>query len=321
MRDYILRRVLLVIPSVFVLTVLVFGMVRLLPGDVVDTIAAQLSGGRGGEIDPALKERIRKDLGLDRPIYIQYFVWISEIVRGDLGASLLTKIDIVEDIKRRFPITFELVIFTLVLMVVWGLSIGIFSAVRQDSWMDYVLRSVAILGLSVPFFWTAVLLLLFGSLWFNWSPPWGVNEFFDDPWLNIQQFFFPAMILAVSQGSQVARMTRATVLEVMRQDYIRTARAKGLVDRAILMRHALKNAMIPVVSLIGINFAFALGGTVVLEQIWGLPGMGQLMLAAIKQRDYPVIQAVILFTGTLVMIINLLVDLSYGWLNPRIRYR
>ena len=321
MRDYILRRVLLVIPSVFVLTLLVFGMVRLLPGDVVDTIAAQLSGGRGGEIDPALKEKIRKDLGLDQPIYIQYFVWISEIVRGDLGASLLTKIDIVEDIKRRFPITFELVIFTLVLMVLWGLSIGIFSAVRQDSWMDYVLRSVAIIGLSVPFFWTAVLLLLFGSLWFNWSPPWGVNEFFDDPWLNIQQFFFPAMILAVSQGSQVARMTRATVLEVMRQDYIRTARAKGLVDRAILVRHALKNAMIPVVSLIGINFAFALGGTVVLEQIWGLPGMGQLMLAAIKQRDYPVIQGVILFTGTLVMIINLLVDLSYGWLNPRIRYR
>ena len=321
MRDYIIRRVMLVIPSVFVLTVLVFGMVRLLPGDVVDTIAAQLSGGRGGEIDPETKERIRRELGLDKPIYIQYFVWIGQIVRGDLGKSLLTKIDIVEDIKRRFPVTFELVIFTLVLMVVWGLSVGIFSAIRQDSWMDYVLRSVAIIGLSVPFFWTAVLLLLFGSLWFNWSPPWGVNEFFHDPWLNIQQFFFPAVILAVSQGSQVARMTRATVLEVMRQDYIRTARAKGLVERAILSRHALKNAMIPVVSLIGINFAFALGGTVVLEQIWGLPGMGQLMLGAIKQRDYPVIQAVILFTGTLVMIINLLVDLSYGWLNPRIRYR
>ena len=321
MRDYIIRRVMLVIPSVFVLTLLVFGMVRLLPGDVVDTIAAQLSGGRGGIIDPETKERIRQELGLDRPIYIQYFVWIGQIVRGDLGASLITKIDIVEDIKRRFPVTFELVILTLVLMVLWGLSVGIFSAIRQDSWMDYVLRSVAIIGLSVPFFWTAVLLLLFGSLWFNWSPPWGVNAFFDDPWLNIQQFFFPAVILAVSQGSQVARMTRATVLEVMRQDYIRTARAKGLVERAILSRHALKNAMIPVVSLIGINFAFALGGTVVLEQIWGLPGMGQLMLTAIKQRDYPVIQGVILFTGTLVMIINLFVDLSYGWLNPRIRYR
>ena len=321
MRDYIIRRVVLVIPSVFVLTVLVFGMVRLLPGDVVDTIAAQLSGGRGGEVDPETKARIRRDLGLDKPIYIQYFVWIGQIARGDLGKSLLTKIDIVEDIKRRFPVTFELVILTLVLMVLWGLSVGIFSAIRQDSWMDYVLRSVAIIGLSVPFFWTAVLLLLFGSLWFNWSPPWGVNAFFDDPWLNLQQFFFPAVILAVSQGSQVARMTRATVLEVMRQDYIRTARAKGLVERAILSRHALKNAMIPVVSLIGINFAFALGGTVVLEQIWGLPGMGQLMLTAIKQRDYPVIQGVILFTGTLVMIINLFVDLSYGWLNPRIRYR
>ena len=242
-------------------------------------------------------------------------------MRGDLGKSLITNFDIVKDIKNRFPITLELVILTLILMIVWGLTIGIISAVRQDSWIDYGLRSVAMLGLSVPFFWTAVLLLLFGSLWFNWSPPWGVNSLFDDPWANIQQFFVPAMILAVSQGSQVARMTRATILEVLRQDYVRTARAKGLVERTILVRHTLKNALIPVVGLIGINFAFALGGTVILEQIWGLPGMGQLMLTAIKNRDYPVIQGVILFTGVLVMLVNLLVDISYGWLNPRIHYQ
>ncbi|MCH7786003.1 MAG: ABC transporter permease [Chloroflexi bacterium] len=322
MREYVIRRLILVVPGLIVLTILVFGMVRLIPGDVVQIIAIQLSGGRGGgEVSPEVKAKLRRDLGLDKPIYIQYFVWMSSIVRGDLGNSLITDFPIVKDLKKRFPITLELVFFTLVLMIVWGLSIGIISAVRQDSWLDYGLRSVAILGLSVPFFWTAILLLLFGSLWLNWSPPFGVNPFFEDPWANIQQFFVPAMILAISQGSQVARMTRATILEVLRQDYVRTARAKGLIERTILVRHTLKNAMIPVVGLIGINFAFALGGTVILEQIWGLPGMGQLMLTAIKNRDYPVIQGVILFTGVLVMLVNLLVDISYGWLNPRIHYQ
>lgn len=322
MREYVIRRLILVVPGLIVLTILVFGMVRLIPGDVVQIIAIQLSGGRGGgEVSPEVKAKLRRDLGLDKPIYIQYFVWMSSIVRGDLGKSLITDFEVVKDIKKRFPITLELVFFTLVLMIVWGLTIGIISAVRQDSWLDYGLRSVAILGLSVPFFWTAILLLLFGSLWFNWSPPFGVNPFFEDPWANIQQFFVPAMILAVSQGSQVARMTRATILEVLRQDYVRTARAKGLIERTILVRHTLKNALIPVVGLIGINFAFALGGTVILEQIWGLPGMGQLMLTAIKNRDYPVIQGVILFTGVLVMLVNLLVDISYGWLNPRIHYQ
>lgn len=320
MRDYIIRRLLLVIPSVIVLTLLVFFMVRLVPGDAVDILAAQLSGGRGGMISQEAKDKLRRDLGLDKPIYIQYFVWVGNIFQGDLGKSMHTNVKVVDDIKKRFPITFELVVFTTVLMIVWGLAIGIISAVRQDTSIDYILRSIAILGLSVPFFWTAVLLLLFGSLWFNWSPPWGVNNFTDGPWENIQQFFPPAFILAISQGSQVARMTRATVLEVTRQDYVRTARAKGLMERTILYRHTLKNAMIPVVGLIGINFAFALGGTVVLEQIWGLPGMGQLMLTAIKQRDYPVIQGIILFTGGLVMLVNLVVDLSYAWLNPRIRF-
>ncbi len=322
MREYVIRRLVLVVPGLIVLTILVFGMVRLIPGDVVQIIAIQLSGGRGGgEVSPELKAKLRRDLGLDKPIYIQYFVCMSSIVQRDLGKSLITDFSILKDIKKRFPVTLELVIFTLVLMVVWGLSIGVISAVRQDSWLDYGLRSVAIFGLSVPFFWTAILLLLFGSLWFNWSPPFGVNSFFDEPWANIQQFFVPAMILAISQGSQVARMTRATILEVLRQDYVRTARAKGLIERTILVRHTLKNALIPVVGLIGINFAFALGGTVILEQIWGLPGMGQLMLTAIKQRDYPVIQGVILFTGILVMLVNLLVDISYGWLNPRIHYQ
>ncbi len=321
MREYVLRRLLLVVPSLVVLTVLVFGMVRMAPGDVVDVIAAQASGGRGGKIAPETKEKIRKQLGLDRPIYVQYFVWMGRVLRGDLGSSILTNVKVADDIRKRFPITLELVLFTTFLMTVWGLGIGVLSAVKQDTWLDYALRSLAIIGLSVPFFWTAVLLLLFGALWFHWSPPWGVNYFFDRPLQNIQQFFAPSIILAVSLGSAVARMTRATLLEVLRQDYIRTARAKGLMESAILNRHAMKNALIPVVGLIGIEFAFALGGTVILEQVWGLPGMGQLMLSAIKNRDYPVIQGVLLFLGALVMLINLLVDMSYAWLNPRIHFR
>jgi peptide/nickel transport system permease protein len=320
MRDYLIRRLLLVIPGLLVLTVFVFSMVRLVPGDVVHVIISMQGGGRGGSMDDEAKDRLRARLGLDKPIHIQYFVWMNDILHGNLGKGLHNRIPVIESIRDRFNVTLEIVIFTLALMIIWGLSIGIISAIQQDTWLDYILRSVAILGLSIPYFWTAVLLLLFGSIWFNWSPPFGVRNFFEEPWANLQQFFVPCILLAVSQGSAVSRMTRATILEVLRQDYIRTARSKGLVERVILTRHTLKNALIPVVGLIGINFAFALGGTVILEQIWALPGMGALMLVAIKQRDYPVIQGIILVLGLMVMVVNLMVDISYAWLNPRIRF-
>jgi peptide/nickel transport system permease protein len=320
MREYIIRRLFLVIPGVLVLTIFVFSLVRIVPGDVVDVIVYLQSGGRSTAMSPEIREKMRKSLGLDRPIHIQYLVWMGRVVRGDLGVSLHTKIPVVESIKGRFAVTLEIVVFTLTIMIVWGLAIGILAAVHQDTWIDYCLRTVAIAGLSIPYFWAAVLLLLFGSIWFNWSPPFGVRNFFEEPWANIQQFFVPSFLLGIAQGSAVARMTRATILEVFRNDYVRTARAKGLSENTVLMRHALKNALIPVVGLIGVNFAFALGGTVILEQIWALPGIGALMLLAIKHRDYTVIQGIILFLGTLVMIVNLLVDLSYAWLNPRIRY-
>jgi peptide/nickel transport system permease protein len=320
MREYVTRRVLLIIPGVFILTVIVFTMVRLIPGDAVIIIALQMSGGRSSNLTPELEERLRARLGLDKPIHMQYVTWISEVARGDLGRSMLTHTPVIDEIKKRFPVTLELVLMTLVLLVAWGLTIGTVSAIYQDTLADYVMRSIAILGLSVPFFWSAVLLLLFGSLWLNWSPPWGVISLTEEPLQNLQQFFVPAMLLAISQGSAVARMTRAAILEVLNQDYVRTARAKGLHERVVIARHTMKNAMIPVVGLIGVQFAFALGGSVILEQIWGLPGMGNLMLTAVKQRDYPTIQGVILFIGSLVMLVNVLVDLSYGWLNPRIRF-
>jgi len=321
LREYIIRRLLLVIPGVIVLTIFVFGLVRLVPGDAIDVIVQITTGYRSGGLSQEKRDELRASLGLDKPIYIQYFIWMSDVVRGDLGKGLHNKLPVLDTIKQRFAVTIELVVFTMFLMVIWGISIGIFSALHQDTWMDYLLRSVAIAGLSIPYFWTAVLLLLFGSLWFNWSPPFGMNNFIEDPWTNIQQFFAPSIILAIALGSALARMTRATIIEVMRQDYIRTARAKGLVDRTVLSRHALKNAMIPVVGLIGVEFAFALGGTVILERIWTLPGMGQLMLTAIERRNYPMIQGIILILGSLVMVVNLLVDLSYAWLNPRIRYQ
>ena len=321
MRQYLIRRMFMIIPGVFILTVFVFSMVRIVPGDVIEVIVGMQGGGRGGYMSSEMKDKVREQLGLNKPIYVQYFVWMGQIAKGDLGESLFNKIPVVDSLKKRYSVTLELIIITMAVMVVWGFLVGTISAVYQDTWVDYILRSVAVLGLSMPYFWIAILVVVFGSILFNWSPPLGVNHFLDGPKLNIEQFVLPAAILGISQGSAVARMTRATILEIVRQDYIRTARAKGLADRAILTRHTLRNAMIPVVGLIGITFAFSLGGTVILEQVWSLPGMGTLMLKAIQQRDYPVIQGIILVLGLMVMFTNLIVDLSYAWLNPRIRYQ
>ena len=320
MRQYIIRRVFLMIPGVLFLTIFVFSMVRIVPGDVIEVIVGMQGGGRGGYMSEEMKDKVRAQLGLDRPIHVQYFVWLGQIVRGDLGESLFNKIPVVETLRKRYSVTLELIIITMIIMVVWGMAVGTISAIHQDTWVDYVLRSVAVLGLSMPYFWIAILVVVFGSIFFNWSPPLGVNHFFEDPRLNLEQFVLPAAILGISQGSALARMTRATILEIVRQDFVRTAKAKGLADRVILTRHTLRNAMIPVVGLIGITFAFSLGGTIILEQVWSLPGIGTLMLRAIQQRDYPVIQGIIIVLGLLVMVTNLLVDLSYAWLNPRIRY-
>ena len=319
MREYAIRRILLIIPSALILSLFVFALVRLVPGDVVDAIASM--SGQGESLAPEVRTAIREQLGLDRPFAIQYAIWLGGVLKGDLGKSLHSKEPVISQLRKRFPVTLELVIIEITAVVIIGLSLGIFSAVRQDSWLDYALRSVAITGLSVPFFWTAVLLLLFGAIWFNWSPPFGFHPFFEEPGQNLQQFIPPAIILAIAQGSQVARMTRATILEVLHEDYIRTARAKGLSEQVVLGRHAIKNAMIPVVGLIGVQVAFAVGGTVILEQVFTLPGMGHLLINAITTRDYPVVQGIVLVIGVVVMVINLLVDLTYAWLNPKIRYR
>lgn len=319
MIPYLIRRVLLIIPTFFVVSVIVFAMIRLIPGDIVD----QMLEDRGG-IYGIDQDAIRERMGLNKPIHMQYLSWAGNFFRGDFGESLWNKRSGWEEFKRRFPVTFQLAAMTIVLASVWGIFVGVIAAIRQDSILDYALRTVSVVGLSVPYFWSSTLLIIFASLWFNWSsaviyiPPFGDRG---DFWGNMRLMIVPASLFAFAIGAPIARMTRATLLEVMRTDYIRTARAKGLGSRTVTNRHALKNAMIPVVAMIGIQAVFAVGGSTIMETIWRLPGLGQYIVDVVIFRDYTMLQALTMFIALIIIVINLLVDISYAWLDPRIRYR
>ena len=319
MIPFLIRRVLLIIPTFFIVSVIVFAMIRLIPGDIVD----QMLEDRGG-IYGIDQDAIRERMGLDKPIHEQYLSWAGNFFRGDFGESLWNKRSGWEEFKRRFPVTFQLATMTIVLASVWGVFVGIIAAIRQDSALDYTLRSVSVVGLSVPYFWSSTLVIIFASLWFNWSsaviyiPPFGDRG---DFWANMRLMIVPASLFAFAIGAPIARMTRATLLEVMRTDYIRTARAKGLGARIVINRHALKNAMIPVVAMIGIQAVFAVGGSTIMETIWRLPGLGQYIVDVVLFRDYTMLQALTMFIALIIIVINLLVDISYAWLDPRIRYR
>lgn len=319
MIPFLIRRVLLIVPTFFIVSVIVFAMIRLIPGDIVD----QMLEDRGG-IYGIDQDAIRERMGLDKPIHEQYLGWAGNFFRGNFGESLWNKRSGWEEFKRRFPVTFQLATMTIVLASVWGVFVGIIAAIRQDSALDYVLRSVSVIGLSVPYFWSSTLVIIFASLWFNWSsaviyiPPFGDRG---DFWENMRLMIVPASLFAFAIGAPIARMTRATLLEVMRTDYIRTARAKGLGGRIVINRHALKNAMIPVVAMIGIQAVFAVGGSTIMETIWRLPGLGQYIVDVVLFRDYTMLQALTMFIALIIIVINLLVDISYAWLDPRIRYR
>ncbi len=319
MAQYLLRRVLLIIPTFFIVSVIVFSMIRLIPGDIVD----QMLEDRGG-IYGIDHEEIRERMGLNRPIYVQYLSWASNFITGDFGSSLWNKRSGLDEFKRRFPVTFQLAVMTIVLASVWGVFVGIVAAVRQDTVFDFLLRTVSVIGLSIPYFWSSTLIIIFASLWFNWSssviyvPPFGDRA---DFWENMKIMIVPATLFAFAIGAPIARMTRATLLEVMRTDYIRTARAKGLTGSAVISRHALKNALIPVVAMIGIQAVFAVGGSTIMETIWRLPGLGQYIVDVVLFRDYTMLQALTMFIAMIIIVINLLVDISYAWLDPRIRYQ
>ena len=317
MRAYIIRRILLIIPTIILASLIVFFIIRLIPGDVIDLMLAEQVGGQ-----KLARADIEKALGLDVPIHIQYGRWMGNILtHGDLGTSLWKSTPVSEMLLDRIPVTFELGFLALITALLISFPIGVYSAIRQDTGGDYIARSIAIIFISVPAFWTGTMIMIFPALWWGWSPPVMLIKFNEDPLGNLQMFIVPAVLMGMLLSGVNMRMMRTMMLEVLRQDYIRTAWSKGLRERVVVIRHALKNALIPVVTIIGLQMPIMIGGTVILEQIFCLPGVGRLLLEAIVQRDYPVVTGVMLFFATAILIINLLVDLTYAYLDPRVSYR
>ena len=315
MGRYIIRRIVVAMPSLAIVTVLIAGLLRLQPGDVV---MARLS--ESGYLTQEDVDEMRAELGLDKSFPEQYVDWVTGVFQGDLGVSLWTGRDVLETLATRSRVSIQLALMSMVVAICTAIPLGIVSAVKQDSWMDYIARLFSITGLSVPDFFLATMLLYVLSVWVGWLPDFGYTPPWEDPWANMQAFVFPALIVGYRLSAITARMTRSAMLEVLRQDYVRTARAKGLVERIVIFKHALRNALIPVITIIGSQLTFLLGGLVIIEVVFSLPGVGTLGFEAIQVRDYPVVQGVVFFTAILFITSNLLVDLSYAIIDPRIRY-
>ena len=319
MRAYIIRRLLLIIPTLWILTILVFLTVRFIPGDAVDFLVGAMPWEGQDEIDPA---RLRALLGIDLPVLVQYGRWMGDIfLHGTFGESLLGGWSIEERIIGRLPVTIELGAMAIVIGLVIALPVGIYSAIRQDTVADYVGRTVAVIGMATPNFWLGIMVMLYPAIWWGWSPSVELIPFTEDPLGNLGMFIIPSLILGMAMAAATMRMTRTMMLEVLRQDYIRTAWSKGLKERVVVLRHAVKNALIPVVTLVGMQMPILVGGTVIIEEIFVLPGIGRLFLESLDRRDYPVISGINLFLSTIVMLNILLIDLTYPYLDPRVRYK
>jgi peptide/nickel transport system permease protein len=316
---YIIRRILLLIPTLFLVTIIVFMVVRLIPGDVIDNMLSTMAEESAmGDVD---REYLEQLLGLDKPIHIQYGTWIAGAFRGDLGESLWTQRDVAKDLVNRLPVSFELGFMAMIFGLIIAIPIGIYSAIRQDSIGDYVGRTVAIASLSLPNFWVATMIIVFPSIWWNWTPPLEYIPFSKNALGNLGQFAIPAVIMGMNMSGRIMRMTRTMMLEVLRQDYIRTAWSKGLRERVVVLTHAMRNALIPIVTLIGMIMPVMIMGGVILESIFNLPGIGSKLVSAISERDYPIISGINLILATFILFANLLVDLTYSYLDPRIRLK
>ena len=335
MRAYIIRRLLLIIPTLFLLTILVFLSVRFMPGDVIDVMLFRMGAAVGSGASPIDREALERMLGLDVPDHVQYGRWIGVlptpdwltgeshfkgILQGTLGESLMGRGAVEEKIIDRLPVTIELGVMAIVIGLLIALPVGIYSAIRQDTVADYLGRSAAIIGLATPNFWLALMVMIYPAIWWDWAPPLVYIPFTEDPLGSLKGLFTPSLILGTASAAATMRMTRTMMLEVLRQDYIRTAWSKGLKERVVIMRHAVKNALIPVVTMIGMQLPILVGGAVIMENIFNLPGIGRLLVNALSDRDYPVVSGVNLIFATMVVGVNLMIDMIYPYLDPRVRY-
>ena len=313
MSAYVLRRLALMVPAILIVSIIIFILIRMIPGDAVALMLEESA-------DPVAAQEMRAKLGLDEPVAVQYFYWVRDALQGDLGTSLWTRNSVVSEIARALPVTIELTVLAMIIATIIAIPAGIISSTRRDTPTDYGVRVVSIAGLSIPNFWLGTMLVMLPAIWFKWVPPTQYVPIYEDPIQNLKQFILPALALGYYLSAVTMRMMRSQMLEVLRQDYIRTARAKGLRDRAVIMRHSVRNALIPVITVMGSQMGALLSGSIITEQIFVLPGLGRLTLWALQVRDYPQIQANILMIVLITLVLNLLTDISYGWLDPRIRY-
>jgi peptide/nickel transport system permease protein len=321
MIEYFLRRVTLAIPTILGITIIIFVLLRLLPGDIALLV---LSGGQGGNataVDPQTLAAMREQLGLNKPIPIQYFEWLKGMLTLDLGNSYYFRRPVVDDIQRALPYTIELALMATLIKILFAIPAGVLSALKRNSILDHILRVLTMVGLSIPSFWLGLLMMLFLVKAFRWVPPVRYVPVWVDPWTNFTQMIWPALAIGLITSALVARLTRSTMLEILREDYVQTARAKGLAERVVVLRHALGNGILPILTLIGLSFTQLLGGAAIIETLFNIPGLGRLMVQGILGRDYTTVQAIATVIAVNVVVLNMVVDLAYGWLDPRIRYR
>lgn len=318
MTGYVVQRLALFIPTIILVSFVVFGIMRFLPGD--PALAILSMGGEGSFTDQDL-QRMREKLGTDKPYHIQYVLFVKNTATGDFGESFFYPgIKVADMLKTRFPLSIELAIFALTISYVIAVPIGVLSAVKQDSWFDYATRIFTIGGVALPTFWVGILVIFTLAKFFNWLPPLGYAQIYTDPLTNLQQLVFPACALGYFNTAFATRVTRSAMLEVMREDYIRTARSKGLRERIVIFRHALRNALLPIITITGLSVANLISGTVITESVFEVPGLGRTVREAASSRDYAMLQSMVITIGAAVMVINLLTDIAYGWIDPRIRY-
>ena len=318
MWQYVVKRLLLMIPTLFGAALVIFLLMNLVPGDVALLI---IGGDQGGDINTHELEKLRQQLGLNRPLFVQFLSWLWGVMRLDFGKSLWTGASVIEELMIRLPLSLEVAIAATVVSILIAIPLGTLAAIRQDTWVDYVVRVISIGGLAMPAFWTGILIILLLVIYFEWAPPLEYVSITRDPWENFQQLVWPIVTVGYRNAAVISRMTRSTVLEVMREDYVRTAWAKGLRERWVVTKHALKNAILPVITIIGTEIAFLIGGLVVTETVFTLNGVGRFMVDAIAHRDIPVVQTLVLLIAFAFVFVNLIVDLLYAWVDPRISYR